>query len=391
MSYRVLDAKSELEPMLHGTTLNKIANIEGAFNRAGRQLLLDIDPQETIRTQQLSTPLYDGVFDYTSPVDLKGEKVIDIFPQINRNDRVFPKTYLQNFDRNKTSPIDEFAVETTSGNKVLRISLNDTSKSICLNQVDAITGNGTWAISGTASNLAVDNQVSPSVLTFDLAVGTGFLTNSNFQAVDLTNHRNQSTIFFDIYIPNASNLTSIQIRFGSSGSNYYEKTSITTDYRGNAFQNGWNTIGVLWTSTTTTGSPTITAINYLRIGYTVSAAITKAKLDAVWSKLGSIYNITHYSKYLFKDATTGVWQETVTDDSNIINLDTDSYNLFLYQLGFLCSQQSMGKDSKDDVTIFLVKYNEGVARYKQMYKSQIQKAQQPYYTRTFNRYNLNSR
>jgi hypothetical protein len=68
---------------LHGTTLSQVENISGVFNRAARQLLLDIDPQETKRIEQLASPIFYQVYDYAPPADLKGQKIIDIFPQVN--------------------------------------------------------------------------------------------------------------------------------------------------------------------------------------------------------------------------------------------------------------------------------------------------------------------
>lgn len=47
MSYNILDLKNDLEGVLHGTTNNQIQNLDGVINRAARQLLLDLDPQET--------------------------------------------------------------------------------------------------------------------------------------------------------------------------------------------------------------------------------------------------------------------------------------------------------------------------------------------------------
>jgi hypothetical protein len=49
MSYSINTCNGEVAAALHGTSLNKINNLNGLHNRTARQLLLDIDPQETIR------------------------------------------------------------------------------------------------------------------------------------------------------------------------------------------------------------------------------------------------------------------------------------------------------------------------------------------------------
>lgn len=388
MAFTVLNAKSELTGMLHGTTLNQVVNLDGAFNRGARELLTDIDPQETIKQAQISTPLYTGLYDYSCPVDLKGNKVVDIFPQLTRNPgQQFEQTYQKNFDLTKeTSLVQDFTVISTSGDRFLRIKYIDTTKNIGINVANSINENGTWAVSGTASNLSVSNEVSPSVLKFDVSTGTGTIGNSSMQGVNLTNHYNQSLLTFSIYIPDVSLVTSLSLRFGSSLANYYEKTGITTDYFGRSLQNGWNTIGVLWSDTTVVGSPDYAAIDYVAVDIIVTGSLTGVQFTSVYSRLGSIYNIAYYSKYLFR-SQAGVWSETVTEDSDIINLDTDSYNLYLFQVALQCVQNIQGQNGNYDTAFFQSEYGKNLLRYKQMYKSQITKAQQPYYTRTFNGYN----
>ena len=87
--------------MLHGTTLNQIQDIYGVFYRAARQVLADIDPQETICIET-TNPIFSGVWDYPVPVDLKGNKIIDIAPQINRlPSQIANQSYNQQFDTTK--------------------------------------------------------------------------------------------------------------------------------------------------------------------------------------------------------------------------------------------------------------------------------------------------
>jgi len=88
----------------------------------------------------------------------------------------------------------------------------------------------------------------------------------------------------------------------------------------------------------------------------------------------------YYSKYLFRNASTGTFQETVLDDSDLINLDTDSYNLLTYQVLYQATQQQQGLDAVFyDGTFAKQQYDMGVLRYKAMYKSEVQKPQSVYY------------
>ena len=99
MSYSVQQLKVDLEGVLHGTTTNEITNINGLINRAARQLLLDLDAQETKRTVEFTTPIFNTVTDYAIPADVKGNKLIDIRPQVKRIPRdIWTQAYNQAFD-----------------------------------------------------------------------------------------------------------------------------------------------------------------------------------------------------------------------------------------------------------------------------------------------------
>src|ERR1700722_5337069 len=81
--WQISDVESEMQGMLHGTTLNQITNLYGVFDRAARRILNAVDPLETKVVEQFGQVFY-GVYDYTCPQDLKGNKVIDFYPQANR-------------------------------------------------------------------------------------------------------------------------------------------------------------------------------------------------------------------------------------------------------------------------------------------------------------------
>jgi hypothetical protein len=125
MSYTILNAKSDLNGILKGTTTNKITNILGVFERAARDILLEIDPAETRREAQITNAIYDKVYDYVAPTDLKSDKIIDIFPQVNRSivDNMH-NTYAKNFDMRKGLGTEMFSVESNTGIKVIRIKAN---------------------------------------------------------------------------------------------------------------------------------------------------------------------------------------------------------------------------------------------------------------------------
>lgn len=375
--------KSELEGILHGTTLNKVTNIDRVINRAARQLLLDVDPQETIRMVQLD-PIYDLVYNYPCPSDLKGVAVLDIRPQVQRTlrDR-YNQTYSQSFDIEKGYTLQpNFNVLFNTGLKTLQINSPLLNTGVVINQADSLTSNGTWT--GDATNLSIDNvnyASSSGALTFDLpAQAATYVEVTAPTGVDLTDHLNQGTLFFWVYLPVAANFSSVSLRFGTDSANYYSSGNITTTQEGTTFQNGWNLISTDWVDASTTGTPTVSNIAYVRVTYnTTGTANTGVKLNQIVSRMGEIVQVLYYSKFLFRDAVSGAFQETVTDDSNLINLDTESFNLLLNLVVLYCVQQAFDGSSTSDITFYTNEYNKALKRYQGLYKSQRNKPRQQYY------------
>jgi hypothetical protein len=384
--FTVQDLKADLSGILHGTTLNQITGIDNLIYRSGRQLLMDIDPQETKRVLQLSQVFRD-VYEYACPFDLKGNKVIDIFSQTNRYPGdIMTQEYNRDFDTQKRfSLLQNFTIKINSAVKTIRINNPKLTAGIVLNMADTLTGNGTWIAGGNASSLAVDNIYfadGAASLKFNLFVGggTGYLENSTMNSLDLTEHDNLSNIFLYAYFPTGTDFTQVDLRWGTDASNYWTNSATATQ-DGLSFYNGWNLLYFNWPTATKVGNPDSSNIKYLRVTYTYTAlAEVGVRLNNVVSNLGSIMNIEYYSKYLFRDGTTWAFQEKVTDDSNIINLDTESYNLLVAKAAIYCAQQAQGVSSlMFDNSFWQQEYANGINRYKAMYKSEVQKPQSVYY------------
>lgn len=190
MAYSVQDLKNDLEGILHGTTNNQIQNLDGVINRAARQLLLDVDPQETKRTLEFVSPVFNTVFEYALADDVKGNKIIDIRPQVQRLPRdVWTQAYNQAFDvwkQNIYASQDMFTMNFNTGLKSIKINAPNLNPPVVVNQVEAIATNGTWETGNDAENLAVDNVnyvQGAGSLMFDLVpteIGTELVTNGSF-------------------------------------------------------------------------------------------------------------------------------------------------------------------------------------------------------------------
>lgn len=387
-NYSITKLYADLAGVLHGTTINQITNNFGLINRAASQFLLECDPMESIRIVPFPSVIYNRVFDYALPPDVKGNKLIDIQPQIDRTTLdLWPQSYIQAFDISKqTSLQDAFNINYNSGLKFIRINAPYLPVPIVVNDANSISGNGTWVVGGDAENLQVNNRnflTNPSSLQFDLtgATGSGYLENTTIQPVDLSAQLNQAVEFFYSSLPTGDEFSSLEIRWGSSASDYYSQTA-TVNQQNTDFINGWNLIANSWFGASVIGSPNPARITYLRItwNYTMGSPQTAVLLNDIVSNLGQVLNVVYYSKYMFSDGVTGAFKESVTSKLDRINLDTDSYAIFFNLVAYLAMQQQQGLDAAFyDGNFFLSAYQQGLAKYKVQYPSQIQKAQSVYY------------
>lgn len=390
-TYTVADAANELTGILHGTSLNQITDLTDVWNRAARRVLQDVDPAETKMDIQFGQ-VFDGVFDYALPVDVKGNKIIDLYPQANRQiaDN-FGQAYNKDFDLYKNfSLVPDFTPRYSGGTRTIRINAADLHTGIQINAADSVTGNGTWAVSGNASNIQTDNQyytdgasgsVSFSLNATGVPGSTGTITNSTMGAVNLSTQYNNGTEFFWVYLPTASAITSVAFKLGSSASNYYSFPAQTLDYQGNALVNGWNLLGVSWTLATIVGTPDNTAINYISTTFTYDGTLqTQVRINQFWSRLGVIFNINYYSKYLFMDSSTFAFKAKTDNNNDYVNLDIDGFNLFLYAAALEAVQQQQGLSASffDDPNLE-GKYNDALSEYQSKYKSEITKPRKYYY------------
>lgn len=356
MALTVGNTKDFLTRRLHGTNINDVTDVNGLLFDAARKVLAEVDPAETRRVTNLSNAIHDDVFNYTLPNDLKGRKVIDIRPQANRTvGDNFSQRLSEAFDLQKNIEDNTFSIRHSDGTKSIRISKNISPAPVTLNEFDSLTANGTVAIVGTAAGLAVNNQffISGSgSVEFDSAASADGVQVTAMTSVDLTKHDEVSTMFLRFYADDVSNITSATLIWGNDLSTaFWTGVAQTAQFDGTAFRNGWNTISVPWSTATETGTVDPAAIDSLKVTFATSGTVDNLRVDFWTSSIGEIFEIEYYSKFLFRNSG-GTWIESPTADSDIINLDTESYNLFLYEAAILAAQQVAGEDMASDVGLW---------------------------------------
>ena len=384
MSFLVSDVKNRIESKMHGTTLNKIGDFLGVMQEAAGNLIRKTELRELTRWSLLDTPLFNDVYRYTAPSDLHKDRIHDIRPQVDRTvaDN-FTQTTGENFGLYKGNTNDLLSVEFDSGVKFLLISKLLT-RGVNIHQMNSITGNGTWAVGGDANNLSTDTlqKVSGSAsLRFDLdgLTGVGFLENSTMQAVNLSDEEDASTLFLRNYLPDASRFTNVVVRWGSSSSDYWEQT-VTTRFDATSFGDGWNREGFTWSSITPTGSPNSSAVNYVKItfNYSTGVAINAVRVDELTASQGTMFEIGYQSNNLFRNAS-GTWFNKPIADTDLLNIEIDSYPLYLYELSLLVAQEMQGKEGRFDVEYFAELSQQANDEYGTANKSQSLKQTKSYY------------
>ena len=363
-TYSITNVIADMSAALHGTTLNSIANINGLFNRAAGEVLADCDPIETIR---FATPVqvFQNVNEYTCPTDLKGTGIIDVFKQSGE----YPvpttsQTYNYEFARSKKRTRGTLAnIKWNTYFRTLELAANPNTP-VVLDTCDALDINGTWVAGGGASNLTLNNLnhvQGGGSLQFDLS-GVGYLEKTFTLPFDLSTVNPLGSLFEWFSLPIGSSMTSVAVRWGTDASNYWESTQTQTQ-SGTDFQSGWNLLQNPWPSTKT-GTPDVTKIYYIRVTFTPVGTILGCGLDYVQASLGSLYEIVYYSDCLFRDAITGAFTPTVTANSNLLNLNTDSYPIFFNKAMILSLQQQQGLTASFvDIPFFENAYTEALNRY----------------------------
>ncbi len=357
--YTFSNLSREVRENFQGRTSNLIEERQ-ILNRAVRRVILDIDLRSSKRSTQLSPSLFKRVYQYTAPVDLKGIGIIDIKQQVDRaREEDWTLTTPEEFDRQKRRFKNIMARHDADFNTWLLLSgiVNDTRQTI--HNMDSITDNGTWTTDSdntAANNLTRDASnfiQSAAALNFDVdTTGTvAEVVNSTMTALDLTDYEDGGAIFVWVYIPATTNIQDFVLHWGDDSDNHFLRT-VTTTNEGLSFFVGWNLLRFDWDpSVTTDGTPTITSVNFIKLTLTLSAVLTNPdtdfRIDFIVARKGVIQDLIYYSRYLWQTAA-GAYIENSTADGDLLNVETEEYDLIVEKANELVARALQDKDAKKD-------------------------------------------
>jgi hypothetical protein len=192
--------------------------------------------------------------------------------------------------------------------------------SALISSMDSLTEDGTWAASGDATNLTIDDveyKQGSGCLNFDVSAGTSLVvSNTTLTAQNYETLQNKSHIILKVYLPTITNFTNIAVRWGNDlTANYWEKTE-TVPAGNTDLKAGWNTFAFSWGSATETGSPDSETIDSFRITLTYSSATTDTdfRLDDLRIGASVDMELEYYSLAMVKNASGAYQLEFNADD-----------------------------------------------------------------------------
>ena len=325
--------KDSVAAILSGMNLSSVSDLNGTLERAARTLVQKADIPEASGIQNIT--LYSGVLDYECDTTIFGTAITDIRPQgMSRPSwDTTTKTTQQQFDRYKgyypsgTTSTFEYLL----GVPTIRINAPFPDQFATL---DSMTVIGNWAVTGTASSLAVDTAVyyqSPSSLRYSVTSGAGLLTETLSSTIDLSSYEDVGVAFVANFIPsNASAYTSMTLKIGSDSSNYNSVTA-TTPFIGSFTNNLWQLVAFDFSTASQTGTPDWENIDYIQLTDNVTGTITNIRKGALFISQPTPSQILFQSAAIFVPTGTTTALTTITAGTDTVILNDPAYNLFLYE------------------------------------------------------------
>ena len=350
MSMSITQVKENLLAQLHGGTLNKVRNLEALFERVSNKVLAHIDPLETMRKVPLSNVIHDDIYNYSLPSDFKA--LVDLMPQAQRESHdTATRQFAGHFDLRKQLTNKKVSIEGSEGSKIIRINWKSRQGKL-LHSVNDVDNNGTWDAVATATNIVQDSIVYQSgngSVRFDIAASDDGINNDDMSEVDMTDEDEIGEIFFWVYLPVATALTSITAIWGNDlTANYWTGVAQTTQADGTDFKVGWNLIKVPCSTAIETGTVAPATIDSFKATFATTGAIADVRLDNIIFSIGRAFDMKYYSKFLIQN-TSGTFITRTTSDDDVVVLDNDGINIFLLEALIAAAQQIEGADSTFDI------------------------------------------
>ena len=331
----------------------------GAIVQGVEVMLGTLKPKELSRRTIIENALYDQVNQYTCPEDLDTNKIMQWYRLKNYSQIgsfYNPMTQTSNLDFDKQTmnggngnAQNIFAIEYQSSKKFLKVSdfttgrggdyggSNSTNTGLTIHEMNDLTSDGTWNVSGSLVNLTTDNLTyvtGSGSIRFDLnnSSNTGAMISVGMTAVDLTEYLNVGKVFTWLYVPELNQLQTVTMNMYSSPTDYYSIT-VNSPHDTDEFQLEWNLLGFEMDQSTmnTIGTPNPANINQIEFIFVTNNTLpmNSLRLDNIVARKGHVYGLQYISNQIFQDAISGEMKWRPTADTDIIILEYDTYQVLL--------------------------------------------------------------
>lgn len=335
--------RSDLRQRINAGIKNKIGiliNSESTINDAVRQVVSDLDLRSTKRKAKLTPNLFTNIFEYVQPTDMKEMALIDLVPQAFKENQKTDYQLVPPTEFYNRSHEDVIAIQNYDFTRRLLINTKVSDDNLIISTLDDIdSGGGTWVglPFGGEENIEQDSDdyiKGSGSVKFDLSSTTttqAGIRNLGLNSQDISDYlggKSAAFVWFDFN--SATNVSSMELRLGSSSTDFYQK-QVTTDSNNTAFQDGWNLIRWDLKNLTTVGSPDNTAITFAQVSMikdSSKVSETDYRADHLVLKTGEISDLYYYSKYGWQ-SSGGTYKENSTLDTDLLNADTEEFQLFV--------------------------------------------------------------
>jgi hypothetical protein len=343
MAFRTVSAlKDSVAGLLAGLDMANVPDLNATLERGVANMLTRCYVPEASGIQNIA--LYSGVIDYPINENIYEADIVDIRPQgVSRPVWDFTvKTNQANFDRTKNYYWNgtRATMQYNNGTPIVRIVTQGVTPQVILDQMNDTTG---WTAAGTASGLVQDTASywqSPASLRFSVTTGTGTLIKTINQA-DLSSYEDVGVAFLAVYIPSTTNLTSISLKLGSS-SLAYDSVTATAGFTGAWTANNWLLVPFDFSTSTSTGTPDWSAIDYAQVSIVASGTETNFRVGQLFISMPTPHQILYQSPAIFLALGASTPTTTITANTDEVILNTAPYNIYLYESAYAVLENMSG-------------------------------------------------
>ncbi len=367
--YTVGALRIDIDSNLHAGGTSGLQDFYRTVDKGRRAMIGKVRPEELIRKGYIEQAFYPDVERYAVMEDLKYSDIIDLnllagYRNVDTMNYPLEVVYRRRFNQKRGGSNNIVNIGYENGVKYARIfrplkggrvgannSLPNAPHFQVINKCDSLSDNGTWNIGGNVVNLRLDelnHVIGHASLVFDInnSSTTGFIENFTMTPVNLSTFLQRGATFAWLDLPIPKELLSVKLTLGSNAGNLLTDlytSTVNQPHDNNAFTTGWNLLKYMMNSLTVVGTPNPDAILYVRFDFTTTGQpIPNCHLDNIICRMGSVYEMTYNSSYIFMDAFTGAWKKVPTANSDIIVAEEDTYQLLMKESTLAAQQELYG-------------------------------------------------